>query len=140
MTDDVALARHLAGRGWRVGFADATGLLEVRMHDTGADVWRSWGRSLPMADVTSRAWKVLDLGVLWLAVALPLPRAGPPARRPARRGAVAVRWALLLGIAPAYVRRGPWWWASPLADVPVALRLTWGTLRPGRTWRGRTYA
>jgi dolichol-phosphate mannosyltransferase len=110
------------------------------MHDTGADVWRSWGRSLPMADVTSRAWKLLDLGVLWLAVALPLPRLVLRRGDPLDVALIAVRWALLLGIAPAYVRRGPWWWASPLADVPVALRLTWGTLRPGRTWRGRTYA
>jgi dolichol-phosphate mannosyltransferase len=140
LTDDVALARHLARTGWRVGFADATGALEVRMHDSGADVWRSWGRSLPMADVTSRRWQVLDLAVLWSAMAL------PPWRLLGGRGdrldvaLVATRWALLLGIAPAYVRRGPWWWASPVADLPVALRLTWGTVRPGRTWRGRTYA
>jgi dolichol-phosphate mannosyltransferase len=139
LTDDVALARHLARAGWRVGFADATGALEVRMHESGADVWRSWGRSLPMADVTSRGWQVLDLAVLWLAVAL------PPWRLVTGRGdhldaaLVATRWALLLGLAPAYAHRGPWWWASPATDLPVALRLTWGTLRPGRTWRGRTY-
>lgn len=139
LTDDVALARHLARLGWRVGFADATRLLDVRMHHSGADVWRSWGRSLPMPDITSRRWQLLDLGVLWLALALPLPRL--LLRRGDRLDLVllAVRMGLLVGLAPAYLRRGPWWWLSPLADVPVAARFTWGTVRPGRTWRGRTY-
>ena len=139
LTDDVALARHLARRGWRVGFADGRLLLTVRMHEDGSDVWRSWGRSLPMPDVTSPRWQVLDLAVVWLAMALPLPRLL------ARRGdgldlaLVAIRLGLLTATAPSYVRRGGWWWLSPLADLPVAARLTWGALRPGRTWRGRTY-
>ena len=140
MTDDVALARHLARRGWRVAFADGTALLDVRMHESGGDVWRSWGRSLPMADVTSRPWLAIDLAVVWLALALPLPRVLSGRGDRLDVALLATRVALLLGIAPAYARRGPWWWLSPLADVPVAVRLTWGTLRPGRAWRGRTYA
>lgn len=139
LTDDVALARHLARRGWRVSFADGRHLLTVRMHEDARDVWRSWGRSLPMPDVTSPGWQVLDLGVVWLAMALPLPRL--LARRGDRLDLVlaVVRLGLLAGIAPAYRDRGGWWWVSPVADVPAAARLTWGTLRPGRTWRGRTY-
>jgi dolichol-phosphate mannosyltransferase len=139
LTDDVALARHLARRGWHVAFADATRLLDVRMHDSGADVWRSWGRSLPMPDVTSRRWQAADLAVVWLAVALPLPRL--LSRRGDALDAVLVcaRVGLLAGLAPAYRHRGPAWWLSPLVDVPVAARLTAGALRPGRTWRGRTY-
>jgi dolichol-phosphate mannosyltransferase len=139
LTDDVALARHLARRGWNVRFADGTALLDVRMHETGSEVWRSWGRSLPMADVTQRRWQVADLAVLWLAQALPLPRL--LARRGDRLDVVllVVRCALLVAVAPAYRRRGPWWWLSPVVDLPVALRLTWGAIRPGRTWRGRTY-
>ena len=139
LTDDVALARHLARRGWRVSFADGTRLLTVRMHEDALDVWRSWGRSLPMPDVTRPRWQLLDLVVLWSALALPLPRLLT------RRGdaldivLAAVRLGLLAGVAPAYERRGPWWWLSPVVDVPVAARLTWGALRPGRTWRGRTY-
>lgn len=139
LTDDVALARHLARRGWSVGFADGTKLFDVEMHATAGEVWRNWGRSLPMPDVTSAWWSVRDLAVVWLALALPLPRLL------ARRGdrldlaLVALRLGVLAGIAPAYRQRGPWWWLSPLADLPVAARLTWGTLRPGRTWRGRRY-
>lgn len=140
LTDDVALARHLARRGWQVRFVDGTRLFDVRMHESLSEVWRNWGRSLPMPDVTSTAWKVLDLGLLWLAVALPLPRLLLGRGDRLDGALVALRVGLLAATAPAYARRGPWWWLSPLADLPVAVRLTWGTLRPGRTWRGRTYA
>lgn len=140
LTDDVALARHLATVGWRVGFLDVTGCFDVRMHASAAEVWRNWGRSLPLADVTSWPWKAADLAVIWLALALPLPRI--LARRGDRldTALAAVRLGLLAATAGAYRHRGPAYWLSPLADVPTALRLTWGTLRPGTTWRGRTYA
>ena len=139
LTDDVALARHLSRRGWRVSFADGSRLLTVRMHEDASDVWRSWGRSLPMPDVTTPRWQVLDLAVLWSALALPLPRLLASRSDLLDLVLVAVRLGLLVGIAPAYDGRGPWWWLSPAADVPVAARLTWGAVRPGRTWRGRTY-
>ncbi len=139
LTDDVALARHLARRGWRVSFADASRLLTVRMHEDARDVWRSWGRSLPMPDVTTPWWQVLDLAVLWSVLALPLPRLLTRRGDPLDVALLTVRLGLLAGIAPVYERRGPWWWLSPAVDVPVAARLTWGAVRPGRTWRGRTY-
>lgn len=139
LTDDVALARHLASAGWRVGFVDGTRLFEVRMHSSAAEVWRDWGRSLPMPDVTSTRWKVLDLAVVWLALALPLPRL--LARRGDRWDAalVAVRLGVLAATASAYRQRGPAYWLSPLADVAAAARVTGGMVRPGTTWRGRTY-
>jgi dolichol-phosphate mannosyltransferase len=139
LTDDVALARHLSAAGWRVGFADGAALFDVRMHDDAAATWRDWGRSLPMADVTPARWRAADLAVLWLAVALPLPRLA--LRRGDRLDAVLAlaRVGLLVGTAPAYRQRGVAYWCSPLADLAVTARLTWGTLRPGRTWRGRTY-
>jgi dolichol-phosphate mannosyltransferase len=140
LTDDVALARHLARVGWRVGFADGTALFDVRMHRSGLDVWRSWGRSLPMPDVTPPRWQAADLAVVVLAMGLPLPRV--LARRGDRIDAalLALRALVLVATAGAYRRRGPVWWLSPLADPAVAARLVWGALRPGRTWRGRTYA
>ncbi len=139
LTDDVALARYLARAGWRVGFLDVTGCFDVRMHDSAGEVWRNWGRSLPLADVATWPQKLADLAVVWLALALPLPRLL------VRRGdrldlaLVTLRLGLLAGTAGAYRQRGPAYWCSPLADVAVAARLTWGTLRPGTTWRGRTY-
>ncbi len=44
------------------------------MHASGAELWREWGRSIAMTDVTPAAWQALDLFVVWLALALPLPR------------------------------------------------------------------
>ena len=141
LTDDIALARHLATLGWNVGFVDATAMVSVRMHESAGDAWRNWGRSLPMTDVTSVPWRVADLTVIWLAQALPLPRL--LLRRADALDVVllAARLGTLAGVAPAYDRasRRLALWLSPLADVPVAALMTKGALHPGRTWRGRRY-
>ena len=55
MTDDAALARGLAARGWRVAFHDGGGLIEVDMHDSAGETWREWGRSIALPDVTVAA-------------------------------------------------------------------------------------
>ena len=74
LTDDIALARDLARRGWRIGFLDGRDLLDVNMHASVAEVWREWGRSLPMADVSGRPSQAADLALLGLTTALPLVR------------------------------------------------------------------
>jgi dolichol-phosphate mannosyltransferase len=132
-TDDVALARALAARGWRVGFLDGTRLFDV---DLAAG---DWSRSLALRDVTPGPALIADLAVVWLAQALPLPRLL------VRRGdaldalLVLVRLGLVAGTAPAYARPGAAHWLSPLADVPVAAGLTRGACRRSVTWRGREY-
>ena len=139
MTDDIALARSLAAEGWRVRFLDGTPLVAVQMYTSAAELWREWGRSLSIADVTAWRWLALDLLVVWLAMAVPLPRLL------ARRGTaldvvlLGMRCALLVPLAGAFERRGPAYWLSPLADVAAALRLTLAVARPARTWRGRAY-
>jgi dolichol-phosphate mannosyltransferase len=139
LTDDVALARHLAALGWRVGFLDGTRAIDVRMHDSLAETWRDWGRSLPMPDVTSPGRQIGDLAVVVLVQALPL------ARLVIGRGDVVdvvlllLRVGTLMGTRRAYRRPGPGFWLSPLADLPVAARLVQGAVRPDRTWRGRIY-
>jgi dolichol-phosphate mannosyltransferase len=140
LTDDIALARHLAAAGWRVDFADGTALFDVRMHTSAAETWRNWGRSLPMPDVTSPAWQAADLATIWLTLGLPLPRLLTGRGDRLDAALLALRLGLLAATAPAYRTRGPAYWCSPLADLPVAIRLTWGALRPGTTWRGRSYA
>jgi len=133
-TDDVALARALAARGWRVGFLDAGPLFDVELAPA------AWSRSLALRDVTPWPALAADLAVVWLAQALPL------ARVLLRRGdildvvLVLARLGVVAGTAPAYDRRGAAHWMSPLADVPVALDLTRGALRRTVTWRGRAYA
>src|SRR5215218_3958330 len=140
MTDDAAQARGLAADGWRVAFRDAGALLEVKMHDSAAEVWREWGRSLALPGVERRAWQAADVAVVWLAMALPVLRA---ARGRARRldvALLALRAALLAALRGAYARRGPAFWLSPLADPATAVCLTLAALRPRREWRGRTYS
>ncbi|WP_310740271.1 glycosyltransferase family 2 protein [Microbispora sp. H10885] len=139
MTDDVALARALAADGWKVGFLDARDLLEVDMHESAAGVWREWGRSLPLGDVTHPAWQAADLAVVWLAAALPVLRlaAGRPTRLDL--GLLAVRLLLTTALRPAYARPGMGVALSLLLDPAAAVRLTQATLRPVRTWRDRAY-
>ena len=139
LADDVALARTLAARGWAVGFLDAGGLLEVDMHDSAAGVWREWGRSLSLRDVTGPGWQAADLAVVWLAAALPVLRlaTGRPTRLDA--GLLTVRLLLAGALRDSYTRPGPGVLLSPLLDPLAALRLTQATLRPARGWRGRVY-
>jgi dolichol-phosphate mannosyltransferase len=140
MTDDAAQARALARDGWRVHVRDSGGLVAVDMHDSAAEVWREWGRSLALPDVTAPAWQAFDLAVVWLTLGL------PPLRLLAGRAGrldmamLALRWLMTVPLASAYARRGVAYWLSPVADPLAAARLTLSALRPARSWRGRTYA
>ncbi len=135
MTDDVAQARGLAAAGRRVAFRDGSAVLEVKMHASAAELWREWGRSIALADVSTPAERAGDVAVVWLTMALPLLRR----RTPVDRLLLVVRAALLAGLAGSYVRPGPAFWLSPLADPLTALRLTLSAARPPREWKGRSY-
>nr|WP_236714549.1 glycosyltransferase family 2 protein [Nonomuraea pusilla] len=139
MTDDVALARHLAARGWRVAFLDTDGLLEVDMHESAAEVWREWGRSLPLPDVTGPGWRAADLAAVWLTAALPVLRLAAGRPSALDLSLLGMRWLLAAALRRSYTAPGPGLWLSPLLDPAAALRLTTATLRPVRTWRGRSY-
>lgn len=140
VVEDVALARHLAGRGWKVGFLDATDLLRVRMFESLGDTWSGWGRSLALPGVETRTRQILDLAVVVLAQALPLPRL--LLRRCDVLDVVlaAVRLGTLVGTRTAYDRTDLAYWTSPLADLPACAAITAGIARgTHQTWRGRTY-
>jgi dolichol-phosphate mannosyltransferase len=139
MTDDVALARHLVAGGACVGFLDGSHLIEVDMHDSVRETWREWGRSLPLADVTSRGRQAVNLAVVWLVQALPLLRVLTRRATPVDAALLAIRAGIVVATRDSYRRPAPWTWLAPLADAPAAARLTWATVRPVRTWRGRTY-
>jgi dolichol-phosphate mannosyltransferase len=139
LVEDVALARSLSDKGWSVGFLDAGPALTVTMHANAADAWRGWGRSLPLGGVASKREQTEGLGVVWLAQALPLIRL-LTGRADLLDGVMALaRLGTLAGTRRAYEQTSPAYWLSPLADIPVAMRLTQSTLRHERTWRGRTY-
>jgi dolichol-phosphate mannosyltransferase len=139
MTDDIALVRTLAAGGASIGFLDGSRLVEVDMHDAAADVWREWGRSLPMPDATSAPQQVADLAVVWLTQALPLPRLLSGRGTAADMALVALRAGIVAATAGSYRRPAPLTWAAPLADVPATARLTWCAVHPVRRWRGRSY-
>jgi dolichol-phosphate mannosyltransferase len=139
LTEDVAVARSLRRDGRRVGFADASELLEVRMYESAAETWTGWGRSLMASDATSPGWQALDLATLWLAMALPLPRIVSGRGTRLDVGLLALRLRLHAALAPSYRPRGRAFWLAPLVDLPVVAWLTWRALRPDRTWRGRSW-
>lgn len=139
MTDDIALVRTLAGTGAAVGFLDGSHLVEVDMHDSVIELWREWGRSLPMADATPPLQQAVDLAVVWLTQALPLPRLLTGRGTPADLALLGLRAGIAAATAGSYRRPAPLTWVAPLADLPAAARLTWCAVRPVRRWRGRSY-
>lgn len=140
MTDDIALVRWLAETGASIGFVDGARVLEVEMHRDGREVWREWGRSLPMPDVTGPLDQAGDLSVVWLVLALPVLRLLTGRTTALDKALLALRLAMIAALRSAYTEGGLPLWLSWLADPAVAVRLTDGAVRPVRTWRGRRYA
>ncbi len=140
MTEDVALARALRADGLTMTFVDACDLLEVKMYESARETWNGWGRSLMAPDSSTPLRQIEDLAVLWLTLALPLPRLLTRTGTPLDGVLLAIRCAMHAALARSYAPRGAAFWLSPLADVPVMARLTWSVLRPSRSWRGRTYS
>ncbi len=153
--DDVTLARYAAAQGARVGFFDGAPVLKVRMYEGALETWREWGRSLDLKDASSKAQTYGDLWLLWAVQGLPLLLsfvflgAGPEILSVQVAGAVnlglvALRFALLMAIAPSYTLAPGWekflFWLSPLADSLAVLRITLSTFQRPKQWRGRSYS
>ncbi len=140
LTEDVALARALRADGARIGFVDAGDLLDVRMYRSAGATWTGWGRSLMAPDATGALQQAGDVALLWLTVALPLPRLLSRRGTPLDAVLLAVRLAIHAELARSYARpRGLPYALAPAVDLPVTAWLTWSAIRPSRTWRGRTY-
>lgn len=139
LLEDLALARSLAGRGHDVRFLDGTAVIDVEGYGSLGATWHGWGRSVDLRTVTAPAAQALDVAVVWSAMALPLPRLLAGRGDAVDVAALLLRLGTLAGTRRAYERRGLPYLLSPLADVAVAVRLTAGTVRPSRSWRGRTY-
>ena len=150
--DDVTLARHYATRGAHVGFLDGSRLFVVRAYESLAQMWREWGRSIDLRDATSRTRLVLDVLLLVLAQALPLPAiaavasgasVGPSTQVDALIGVNAalllIRVLMLGALAGSYERPGLTFWLSPLADPLAVFRVLLSIVRRPSRWRGREY-
>ncbi len=157
-SDDVTLARHLAMSGLRVGFLDGSRILQVRAYTTLRDMWREWGRSFDLKDSASRVRGWLDLVMVWLVQALPLPmlimilmtwrdhgflvRLDSTVRvglAVVSACAIAIRLSMLWALRGSYAQRGGPYWLSWLADIPAAVRLTLSMIGTPGHWRGREY-
>ncbi len=139
MTDDIAFAREMAARGSKILFLDGAEVLEVKMHDSVQEVWREWGRSLPMTDVTSRQQQWLDLATIWLTLIAPLWRVAFRRATVVDRVLLTIRLALCGAFTRSYAGSLTGVFVSPLTDTAAAIRLTQATLWPVKSWRGRTY-
>lgn len=157
--DDVTLARQIAAAGYRVGFLDGARVLKVRMYEGLAETWQEWGRSLDLKDASTRGQLWSDLWLLASVQGLPLlllpgllwavavaETAAPTLLAAAGLNGflVAIRFGLLLAIAPSYDRSAPtaggWlFWLSPLADPLAVLRIYLSGLQQPKRWRGRSY-
>ncbi len=157
--DDVTLARNIAARGFKVGFLDGAKVLKVRMYEGAVETWQEWGRSLDLKDASSAAQLWGDLWLLLSVQGLPLPiilsylfvsPLLPCSSAPLlilmglNIFLLAIRFALLLAIAPSYDRTGAkagWlFWLSPLADPLAVLRIFLSAVRTPTQWRGRSYS
>ena len=144
--DDVRLARHYAALGVRCGFLDGRRLYRVRAYESAGEMWREWGRSVDLSDVTSRTRQLTDIGMLLLVQAAPLPilvvsltTAVPSVLVVLNAFLLALRLAMLGALAPSYERRGLPWYLSWLADIPAVFRVALSTFRRPVSWRGRAY-
>lgn len=139
VVEDVALARHLADRGWSVDFLDAADLLTVRMYESLADTWRGWGRSIGLPGVEPTWHQLIDIGVLALSLV------APPIRLLGRSAdsidvvLLAARLGTLAGIRRSYDRADAAYWLSPLADPMAVAAVALNSFSRRQVWRGRSY-
>ncbi|MGZ8423918.1 MAG: glycosyltransferase [Candidatus Binatia bacterium] len=146
LCEDITIVRRLAECGEQIGFYESDGLVAVKMYENWRETWNNWPRSLPMRDQYF-GWRetIGLLGVLGVQ-ALPMPTLILSAliRLPLPVLIVAgfflmLRLGVLFGVARAYPNR-PWtYWLSPIADLPVILRIIHFAVRRRHRWRGRTY-
>lgn len=140
LVEDVALARHLAARGHRVDFLDATCLMAVRPYRSVGEVWSGWGRSIGLRGVEPWWRQMIESTILVATLVIPPVRVARRAGDVIDVAALSLRFGALVGTRRAYAPRGAAFWLSPLAD-PVALAATFtGLVRRAPTWRGRRLA
>lgn len=154
--DDVTLARYVASLGYKVGFADGSKIIKVRMYQGFRDTWEGWGRSLALKDASSRVQLWGECLFLLLIQALPLPLfffglflyphvdfLSFKLLFALNTFLVIIRFALLGAIASSYQFKKSiselGFLLSPFADILAVTRIILSALSKPRQWRGRLY-
>jgi dolichol-phosphate mannosyltransferase len=146
--EDITVARHLVHSGYAVGFFEGQSLASVQMYADAYETWDNWPRSLPLADSSTPVeGTVRGMAEIALVQALPLPLLAlqlllPASRRSRSLVAVnvmlsLVRLGTLIGTSRSYASLPLTYWLSPLADVPVVIRIFSSWQTPDQMWRGR---
>lgn len=146
LCEDITIVRRLAECGYPVGFYESDSLVEVNMYSDWRETWSNWPRSLPMRDQYFGWREVVGIIGILLFQALPLPAfvlglifGAPLGFLIISAYLLMMRIGVLVGLARAYPTK-PWtYWLSPLADLPVIVRIIQFALRKRHSWRGRTY-
>jgi dolichol-phosphate mannosyltransferase len=146
LCEDITIVRRLAEYGYAVGFYESDSLVEVTMYNDWREAWNNWPRSLPMRDQYFGWREIVGLIGVLLVQALPLPAfllgiifQAPLGFLILSGFLLTMRIGVLFGLARAYPTK-PWsYWLSPLADLPVIVRIIQFALRKRHSWRGRTY-
>jgi dolichol-phosphate mannosyltransferase len=139
VVEDVALARHLAGRGWKVTMLDGADLLTTEMYPDGRSTFSGWARSLALPGIEPLPRQLVQLGIVTFAQALPLPRLLLRRADALDLLLLAVRGGTLAGTRRAYRRVGLAYWLSPAADTAAVAALVKGIVSPRQSWRGRPH-
>lgn len=146
ISEDVTLARRIVAEGGEVGFYETDGLVSVRMYADWRATWRDWPRSLPMRDRYSGVSGWLGIAEIALVQSLPLPflvisriaSLSMPRWITLTNLALAItRLGVLAGTRRAYLTTPSSYWLSPLADLPVTVRIVMGAMKRRHIWRGR---
>jgi dolichol-phosphate mannosyltransferase len=145
--EDITISRCIVSAGFPTGFYEAeAGLVRTAMYADWRETWNNWPRSLCMRDLYF-GWrdgmKLAEIAFVQ-ALALPLFASALLLQSPAWLIAATGSWTLLRlgvlgGARRAYPER-PWsYWLSPLADLPVVVKIIADALKRRHSWRGRRY-
>jgi dolichol-phosphate mannosyltransferase len=135
VTEDVALARHLAERGGRTALIDAAADARVDVRDV-HEVVTGWGRSIGLPGL-GRIETTLDAVLLTLTMPLPIVRVIVRRADALDAALVAIRLGVAAGVRRAYRPAGPALWFAPLADLVAVVAVAAAAMRRTVTWRGR---
>jgi len=146
LCEDITIARTLTRSGRAVGFFEVEISVGVEMYASAREVWANWPRSLAMRDRYSDPRSAFQIARVFLVQAAPLPLTVvavltglPPWFVMGQATLLAMRLGVLAGTRKGYSVIAPTFWLSPLADLPVAVRLLQMALKRRFVWRGRAY-